>query len=92
MADFALVLSIISSLLIIFYLIGMIFGGRKKSDDLTITISGRIVTRTFTQTNVVNDMDNEKAFRNTEGRLVDVEPVESEALRTQAKAFIRNMK
>jgi len=43
MTTLALTLSIISSLLVIVYLLMLIFG-RKKQE--TITISGRIVTRT----------------------------------------------
>jgi len=45
MYTLAIVLSIISSLLVIVYLLMLIFG-RKEQD--TITISGRIVTKTVT--------------------------------------------
>lgn len=45
MYTIAIVLSIISSLLLIVYLLMLIFG-RKEQD--TITISGRIVTKTVT--------------------------------------------
>ena len=44
----ALILSIISSVLVIFYLIGLIFGRKKHDDEIKITISGRIVQVTTT--------------------------------------------
>ena len=43
MHDIALALSIISSVLIIIYLIGLIFRRKKHDDEIKITISGRIV-------------------------------------------------
>ncbi len=39
----ALILSIISSILVIVYLVGLIFGPKKTDDEIKITISGRIV-------------------------------------------------
>ena len=39
----ALILSIISSILVIVYLVGLIFGSKKTDDEIKITISGRIV-------------------------------------------------
>lgn len=45
MTTLALTLSIISSLLVIVYLLMLIFGRNKQE---TITISGRIVTKTVT--------------------------------------------
>jgi len=47
MYTFALVLSIISSLLLIIYLLDLIFGRNSEPEkDQTITIRGQIVTRT----------------------------------------------
>ena len=43
MHDIALALSMISSVLIIIYLIGLIFRRNKPDDEIKITISGRIV-------------------------------------------------
>lgn len=48
MHDIALALSIISSVLIIIYLLGLIFGRKKADDEIKITISGRIVQMTTT--------------------------------------------
>lgn len=45
MTTLALALSIISSLLVIVYLLMLIFG-RRKEPEVTITIKGQIVTRT----------------------------------------------
>jgi hypothetical protein len=44
----ALILSIISSILVIVYLVGLIFGPKKTDDEIKITISGRIVQVTTT--------------------------------------------
>lgn len=46
MKEVALFLSIISSLLLIVYLLMLIFGRKAPPQDDTITIRGRIVTRT----------------------------------------------
>ena len=43
MHDIALALSMISSVLIIIYLIGLIFRRKKPDDEIKITICGRIV-------------------------------------------------
>lgn len=53
MHDIALALSIISSVLIIIYLIGLIFGRKKPDNEMKITISGRIVQ--VTTTSVVDE-------------------------------------
>ena len=47
MTTLALALSIISSLLVIVYLLMLIFG-RRKEPEVTLTIRGRIVTRAYT--------------------------------------------
>ena len=47
MTTLALTLSIISSALVIVYLLILIFG-RRKEPEVTLTIKGRIVTRTYT--------------------------------------------
>lgn len=47
MPTIALNLSIISSALVIVYLLILIFG-RRKEPEVTLTIKGRIVTRTYT--------------------------------------------
>ena len=52
MTTLALTLSIISSALVIVYLLMLIFG-RRKEPEQTITISGRIVTRTVTHSEPV---------------------------------------
>lgn len=49
MHDIALVLSIISLVLIIIYLIGLIFGRKKPDDEIKITLTGRIVQVTTTK-------------------------------------------
>lgn len=53
MTTLALALSIISSLLVIVYLLMLIFG-RRKEPEQTITISGRIVTKTVTYSEPVD--------------------------------------
>ena len=67
MNDFAIPLSIISSVLIIIYLLGLIFGRRKKEDDIKIKISGRIVKVTTTTTTVV---DPDEPGRVVDGQVV----------------------
>jgi hypothetical protein len=48
MHEITLALSIISSVLIFFYLLGLIFGRKKAKDEIKLTISGRIVQVTTT--------------------------------------------
>lgn len=50
MNEIALGLSIVSSLLLIVYLAGLIFGKRENDQSLTVRISGRIITTTVTRT------------------------------------------
>ena len=64
MHDIAVALSIISSVLVIIYLIGFIFGRKKPEDDIKITISGRIVQ--VTTTTVVDEQG-----RVVEGQVVN---------------------
>jgi len=59
MYDLAIILSIVSSILLIIYLIGLIFGQRKSDKDSTITIRGRVVTTTFTETRIVNPIEDD---------------------------------
>jgi hypothetical protein len=68
MYDLAIILSIVSSILLIIYLIGLIFGQRKSDKDSTITITGRVVTTTFTETRIINPLDGERVV---DGEIVD---------------------
>lgn len=93
MHDIAIVLSIISSILVIIYLLGLIFGNRKKDNDVTITISGRIVTKTVTQYEQVEP----SAFGPTqshgqEGRVVEGEVVDAKKLQDQIRSILQNVK
>lgn len=73
MHDIALALSIISSVLIIIYLVGLIFGRKKPDDEIKITIRGRIVTETITTTTVVEG-DEQAQGRVVEGQVVQPRP------------------
>lgn len=90
MYDIALVLSIISSILIIIYLIGLIFRKPKDDKDLTITISGRIVTTTVTNTE--ESMQKMPHSSNNQGNVIDGEIVDSKALQSQIANILKNVK
>ena len=92
MHDIALALSIVSSILIIIYLVGLIFGERKKQDDLTITISGRIVTRTIHQSEGSNFSADYDTGQGAKGRVVDAEMVDAKALQSKVADILRNVK
>lgn len=67
MTTLALTLSIISSLLVIVYLLKALFG--RKEPEQTITITGRIVTKTVTYSEPV-----EVSGRTVEQRFYDAQP------------------
>lgn len=90
MQDIALVLSIISSILIIIYLVGLIFRKPKDDKDLTITISGRFVTTTVTKTE--ESMQKMPNSRNNHGNVVDGEIVDGKALQSQIANILKNVK
>lgn len=89
MYEIAIGLSIISSLLFIIYLLGLIFGRRKEDKDLTITISGRIITTTVTQPGQqsVSPRTNDR-----EPRVVDGEVVDARKLQAQIETILKNVK
>lgn len=93
MHDIAIVLSIISSILVIIYLLGLIFGNRKKDDVVTITISGRIVTKTVTEY-VQGEpiVSGSKHGDGQEGRVVEGEVVDAKTLQEQVRGILQNVK
>ena len=92
MHDIALALSIVSSLLIIIYLLGLIFGGRKKQDDLTITISGRIVTRTIHQSEGSSNATNNASGSQSNGRVVEGDILDAKVLQSKVADILKNVK
>jgi hypothetical protein len=93
MYEIALVLSIISSVLVIVYLIGLIFGKRQSDQNQTITISGRIVTSTVTRTEHVHSAAGETGPGANQGhRVVDGEVLDAKALQSQIENILKNVK
>lgn len=71
---------------------GLNVGGRKKQEDLTITISGRIVTRTIHQSEgSLNSVDRDTGS-SAEGRVVDGEVVDAKASQSKVSDILRNVK
>lgn len=93
MYEIALVLSIISSVLVIVYLLGLIFGKRQNDQNQTITISGRIVTTSVTRTEHVHSAEGNKGAEENQGhRVVDGEIVDAKALQSQVEKMLKNLK
>lgn len=93
MVDIALVLSIISSILIIIYLIGLIFRKPKEEKDLTITISGRIVTTTVNHSATEPPSGYQSSASQDNGhRVVDGEVVDAKKLHSQIENILKNVK
>lgn len=92
MHDIAITLSIISSILVIIYLLGLIFGSRKKDNDVTITISGRIVTTTVTEQELERNVAGSESKHRPEHRVVEGEVVDANKLQKQIRSILQNMK
>lgn len=93
MYELALGLSIISSVLVIIYLIGLIFGKRQNNENQTITITGRIVTTTFTAADLAqNARGGNMAGARQEPRVVDGEVVDAKQLLSQVQDILKNVK
>lgn len=93
MYEIALVLSIISSVLVIVYLLGLIFGKRQNDPNQTITISGRIVTTTVTRTEHVHSATGSEVSDAHQGhRVVDGEVVDAKSLQSQIENILKNVK
>jgi hypothetical protein len=93
MYEIALVLSIISSVLVIIYLLGLIFGKRKDEKDLTITISGRIVTTTVNHSGSEPPSGYQSSASQDNGhRVVDGELVDAKKLQSQIENILKNVK
>lgn len=93
MYEIALGLSIISSVLVIIYLLSLIFGTRQKDKDLTITISGRIVTTTVTQSGQESQSAYQSpAFQENGHRVVDGEVVDAKKLQSQIENILKNVR
>jgi len=93
MYELALGLSIISSILVIIYLVGLIFGKRQNIENQTITITGRIVTTTFTAADLTqNARGGNMAGARQEPRVVDVEVVDAKQLLSQVQHILKNVK
>ena len=93
MYELALGLSIISSVLVIIYLIGLIFGNRQNNENQTITISGRIITTTVTAADLAqNARGDSMAGARQEPRVVDGEVVDAKQLLSQVQDILKNVK
>lgn len=93
MYEIALGLSVISSVLVIIYLLGLIFGTRNKDNDLTITISGRIVTTTVTQSGKESQSGYQAPASQENGhRVVDGEVVDAKKLQSQIENILKNVR
>ena len=93
MYELALGLSIISSILVIIYLVGLIFGKRQNNENQTITITGRIVTTTVTAADLAqNAMAENIAGARQEPRVVDGEVVDAKKLLSKVQHILRNVK
>ena len=93
MYELALGLSIISSVLLIIYLIGLIFGKRQNNENQTITITGRIVTTTVTAADLAqNARGGNMAGARQEPRVVDGEVVDAKQLLSQVQDILKNVK
>ena len=93
MHELALGLSIISSILVIIYLVGLIFGKRQNNENQTITITGRIVTTTVTATDLGrNAKDDNMTGARQEPKVVDGEVVDAKQLLSQVQHILKNVK
>ncbi len=93
MYELALGLSIISSILVIIYLVGLIFGKRQNNENQTITITGRIVTTTVTATDLGrNARDDNMTGARQEPKVVDGEVVGAKQLLSQVQHILKNVK
>ena len=93
MYELALGLSIISSILMIIYLVGLIFGKRQNNENQTITITGRIVTTTVTATDLGrNARDDNMTGARQEPKVVDGEVVDAKQLLSQVQHILKNVK
>lgn len=93
MYELALGLSIISSILVIIYLVGLIFGKRQNNENQTITITGRIVTTTVTATDLGrNARDDNMTCARQDPRVVDGEVVDANKLLSQVQHILKNVK
>jgi hypothetical protein len=93
MYELALGLSIISSILVIIYLVGLIFAKRQNNENQTITIAGRIITTTFTAADHSQNArgDNMAGVRQ-KPRVVDGEVVDAKQLLSQVQHILNNVK
>ena len=93
MYELALGLSIISSILVIIYLVGLIFGKRQNNENQTITITGRIVTTTVTATDLGrNARDDNMTGARQEPKVVDGEVVDAKQLLSRVQHILKNVK
>ena len=93
MHEVALGLSIISSVLVIIYFVGLIFGKRQNNENQTITISGRIITTTVTAADLAQNARGDSIARDRqEPRVVDGEVVDAKQLLSQVQDILKNVK
>ena len=93
MHELALGLSIISSILVIIYLVGLIFGKRQNNENQTITITGRIVTTTFTAADLArNARADNMAGARQEPKDDEGEVVDAKQLLSQVQHILKNVK
>ena len=93
MYELALGLSIISSILVIIYLVGLIFGKRQNNESQTITITGRIITTTVTAADLAGNARDDSIARERQGpRVVNGEVVDANQLLSQVQDILKNVK
>lgn len=93
MYELALVLSIISSILVIIYLIVLIFGKRQTIENQTITITGRIITTTVTAADLAGNAREDSMARDRQGPIVvDGEIVDAKQLLSKVQHILKNVK
>lgn len=93
MYELALGLSIISSILVIIYLVGLIFGKRQNNESQTITITGRIITTTVTAADLAGNAREDSMDRDRQRpRVVNGEVVDANQLLSQVQDILKNVK
>lgn len=92
MYELALGLSIMSSLLVIVYLLNLFFGLRKPEKEITITITGRILTTTVNQTVGDNELITLSKPSKSSNRAIDGEVIDAKKLQSTVEGILKNLK
>lgn len=92
MYELALGLSIVSSLLLIIYLVGIIFGNRKTEKDITIKVSGRIITMTVNQSGTESASTEERRHPKPTHQTIQGELVNTRAMQKNIQGILSDLK